>query len=296
MNSDLKVAFGVIVFNGNFVLEEALKSVYPFANQIVVAEGPVKFWQNEGYNTSNDGTNDILDNFRDPDNKLKVIHSQYNEKTEQANKYISELWKNNDYIWHLDADEIFKPEDIETVFKLLKDHKFTTAGFRSATFYGGFEKILGGFEEAHEFKRLAKFYPGSKWKTHRPPTINHTAGNRLPEKHLKKNDLYDKHGVRIYHYSYVFPRQVKEKIHYYKKAISKNNCIDNYFENVYLRWVNGEHEQVEKEYNGVHEFKPKTRGECKTKPFDREHPEIIQNNMNKLKNKFNEQLGKKHYV
>ena len=44
----MKIAFGIIVFNGNYVLKETLESIYPYANQILIAEGPVQFWQDEG--------------------------------------------------------------------------------------------------------------------------------------------------------------------------------------------------------------------------------------------------------
>ncbi len=39
----MKITFGMIVFNGNYVLEEVLASVYPYAHQILIAEGPVQF-------------------------------------------------------------------------------------------------------------------------------------------------------------------------------------------------------------------------------------------------------------
>ena len=48
---------------------------------------------------------------------------------------------------------------------------------------------------------------------------------------------------------------------------------------------------VEHKYEGVHEFKPRSRGECRTKDFDGEHPKIIKENMPKLKNRFVEQLS-----
>ena len=40
--SDLKIAFGMIVFEGDYVLEECLQQVYPYAEQILIAEGPVE--------------------------------------------------------------------------------------------------------------------------------------------------------------------------------------------------------------------------------------------------------------
>ena len=69
----MKIAFGMIVFNGGFVLEECLKSVYPFAHQILIAEGPVGYWQSQGFTTSTDETNEILQSFPDPEGKITIV-------------------------------------------------------------------------------------------------------------------------------------------------------------------------------------------------------------------------------
>jgi hypothetical protein len=297
MGYKMKITFGMIVLNGNQVLNETLRSVYPYAHQILIAEGPVLYWQEQGLKTSNDGTNEILDNFPDPDNKIKIVHSQYSEKDEQCNAYMKHLKDDTDYLWNLDCDEVFKPTDIEIVMELLDKHKYTSAGFKSVSFYGGFDKQLTGFEESAEFHRIKKVYPGSYWATHRPPTIAHKIPQeeRLPERHLNFNELSGRYGVRMYHYSYVFPDQVKNKIQYYKASLSKDNCIDNYFHEVYMPWVMGDDQikrKIEDRFDGVHEFKPMYRGSCRTANFMGEHPDIIKENMEKLKLKFNRQLSK----
>ena len=79
----MKIAFGMIVFEGDYVLKECLESIYPFASQILIAEGPVTFWQQQGRTTSLDDTNVILENFPDPENKIKIVHGQFKEKDEQ---------------------------------------------------------------------------------------------------------------------------------------------------------------------------------------------------------------------
>ena len=288
----MKIAFGIIVFNGNYVLKEVLESIYPYANQILIAEGPVQFWQDEGYSQSIDGTIELIDNFPDPDNKIKVVHGQYAEKDEQCNAYMEHITGDNDYIWNVDSDEVFKPGDIETVIDLLEKGKYTSAGFKSISFYGGFDRYLTGFEERAEFIRIRKVYPGSYWATHRPPTIAHQVSDVLPEKHLDYNYLADNYGVRMYHYSYVFPEQVRQKIQYYKQKISLDNCIDNYFSEVYYPWMMTENKlEAEQKYNGAHEFKPQYRGDCYTTEFTGKHPKVIQDNIDTLKQKITNQLG-----
>jgi len=284
----MKIAFGIIVFNSDFVLKQAIESVYPYAHQILIAEGPVNYWQKQGYTTSADRTNEIIDNFHDPDNKIQIVHSQYPEKGDQCNAYMKYLLPDTDYIWNLDADEIFKPKDIEKVMSLLHDHKYTSVGFKSLSFYGGFKRYMTGFEESAEFTRIGKVYPGAVWESHRPPRIK--SNGQFTPKHLDYNSLSNM-GVRMYHYSYVFPRQVKEKISYYKAAVALDNCIDDYFEKIYLPWVLGDHEEkcnIEDKYNGVHEFV--NRGECYTKEFVGEHPNIILRDLKELTDEFNRQL------
>jgi len=290
----MKIAFGMIVFNGNYVLKQCLESIYPYANQIVIAEGPVQYWQDEGYSTSTDGTNEIIDNFPDPENKITIIHKQYTEKSDQSNTYMREINNNNDYIWQLDSDEIYKPKDIKTIISLLEKEKYTNVSFQSCTFYGGFDYKLTGFEENCSFHRLFKIYPGSTWLKHRPPKIKHCSGIKtLPTKILTPSVLYSEYNIRMYHYSYVFSKQVSEKVGYYKKAVSKDTCIDDYFEKVYLSWVLGDtnkKKEIEDIYNGVHEFKPDRRPDCRTALFKGEHPQIILRDMEILKDKFIQQL------
>lgn len=291
------ITVGMIVFNGDYVLEECLSSIYPFVQQIIVAEGPVQFWQEQGHTTSTDKTNDILHNFYDPDKKLKVLHGQYIEKTDQSNLYMKFVNPNTDYIWHIDCDEVYKENDIKTILSLLEQNQYTSIGLQFCTFYGGFDHVLGGFEENTETHRIKRIYPGSYWSTHRPPTIAHRQPNILQNKHLDYKNLFNNYGVQIYHYSYVFPKQVKEKLLYYKQKISKDNCINNYYQEIYEPWTKANlnndeltKSTIEDKYNGVHEFLPSYRGECRTKKFEETHPYWIDKNMEKLKNKLIGQL------
>ena len=286
----LKITFGIIVLNGDFVLEEALKSIYPYAHQILIAEGPVQYWTNKGVITSTDNTNKILNNFPDPDKKITVVHGQYSEKDDQANAYMAHLKEDTDYIWNLDSDEIFLPTDIEKIIHILETEKYTSVGFKSLTFYGGFDRYLTGFEENAEFIRIRKVYPKSFWRTHRPPTIQHVwHGEKLPEKHLNFNICSSVYGIRMYHYSYVFPRQVHTKLQYYKEFLNKSGCISNYYARVYYPWVTGNDEQkatIEQQFDGVHEYEPSLRGPCRTELFTGKHPDVIVNSMDKLKIQF----------
>ena len=137
-----KIAFGMIVFEGDYVLKECLEQVYPYATQILIAEGPVKYWQDRGRTTSTDKTNEILDNFPDPENKISIVHGQYAEKDEQCNAYLNSIRPDIDYLWNLDSDELYLQSDIERMITFLEDEEPTSIGVRSKSFYGGFDQYL----------------------------------------------------------------------------------------------------------------------------------------------------------
>jgi len=250
----------------------------------------------------------MIDSFPDPENKIKIVHSQYEEKLEQTNAYMEFLDDDTDYLWNLDSDQVFKPEDIDRVFGILKKSKltYTLVTFSSLTFFGGFDRYITGFEEKAKFPGLFRVYPGSRWSSHRYPTMGHKQ-EPLPTKKLDSNMLANDYGVRMYHYGCVFAEHVYQKIKYYKEFVGKLHhgivdprkdiIIDNYFGRLFLPWVKGSdvrRQKIEKKYRGVHEFKPEKRGDSFTAKFKGEHPKIIRDNMSKLMKKFNEQLGRKY--
>ena len=113
-----------------------------------------------------------------------------------------------------------------------------------------------------------RFYPGARFATHRPPTIN--APDGMPWREHRHMNHYndDSLGIRFYHYSYVFPSQMEAKAQYYADM---GGNIPDYFDRVYLPWVMGDSEEkhrIEEEFDGVHNWLPARRGPCRTAIFD----------------------------
>ncbi len=290
----IKIAVGMIVFEGDYVIKECIKQIYPHVNQILISEGPVKYWQNKGRTTSTDNTNSIIDNYPDPDNKIKVIHGMYNEKNEQANAYCKYIEDDTDYLWMIDSDEVYKTLDILKLKEFLLIEQPTSIGIKSCTFYGGLNHVLTGFENnTDNFIRVFKFMKGSYWASHRPPTLYYNT--LIQRKHITSDELFNKTGIQFYHYSYVFPNQVKKKIDYYANSgvFISGGVIDNYFNEVYLKWVLGndnDKSNIENKYQGVHEYVPQRRGDCYTEYFGNYHPESIIESINSLRKIFDEEL------
>jgi hypothetical protein len=275
----VKLSFGIIVFNGDYVLRENLSALYPCAHEIVITEGPVKHNQKLGFTSSTDQTVDIIKSFPDPQNKIRLISGKWENKDQMCNVYLKGM--TGDYVWHIDADELYLSNDIEKVIKYLENNKNCySMSFRLYSFYGGFERYVSGFDENFEVHRIQKFIPGkSVWKTHRPPTmIWPPSGKTCREMGHVDYKITSSWGIRIYHYSYVFPKQVKEKCDYYQKRFS--GLIPDYWNKLFVPWMKADTDEdkriVEKPTQGVHMWLPHRRGPAFTKKFPGQHPETIE--------------------
>ena len=212
----LRFSFGMIVFNGAEFLKEVLESIYDIAYEIIVIEGPdlnaLPMAGPDGGST--DGTMTILGEFPDPQKKLRVIRGVWESKDQQSNRFIEEA--TGDYIWQVDDDEVYKKEDLLKVEQfLLDDPEITAVAFHWQNFFKGFDRIMVA-DPPYEVWRLFRFHSGFRFSTHRPPTVvDPSSGavmNRL--KPLHGYVLADA-GIFIYHYSYIFDAQIRDKIQYH---------------------------------------------------------------------------------
>src|SRR5262245_14627805 len=120
-----RISFGIIVFNGEPFIRYNLRALYPFAYQILVVEGACAAAKTiataDGHSTDN--TLEILHQFKsdeDPENKLQIITRDgfWSEKDEQSQAYAAKA--TGDFLWQVDIDEFYKPEDMEAIINLLQ--------------------------------------------------------------------------------------------------------------------------------------------------------------------------------
>jgi hypothetical protein len=280
----MKITFLVIAFQADHTLEPCLKSIMPFG-RVVAAEGPVAFWQRRGFTTSTDTTNDILDK-----HNIITAQGQWTEKTDEANAALALVPDDTDFVWCVDADEIWKAETIQRVRMILDEGKTDSMSFKAVSFYGGFERYMTGFEENFEVVRIQRYYPGARFTTHRPPTINASDGKPWRNHRHITHELTDEMGLRFYHYSYVFPSQMRMKAEYYAEM---GGTIPDYYRRVYLPWVLGNETArsvIEDEFDGVHNWLPDRRGQCRTERFTGSHPREIELALPEMRKRFNFEL------
>lgn len=229
-----RITFGIIVLNGEPFVRYNLRSLYPFAHQIIVVEGASPAATNiatpRGH--SLDSTLKTLHSFRtneDPEGKLTIITAEDEghpdgfwpgEKHEQSQAYAKRA--TGDYLWQVDIDEFYKPEQVQAILEMLDENPGITAiSFPTRTFWGGLDYEVDSWylrRGAKNFHRLFKWGPGYQYVTHRPPTVHDSQGQNLRDLNWIPGKKIARKGINLYHYSLLFPKQVTEKCEYYGKA------------------------------------------------------------------------------
>jgi hypothetical protein len=236
MMNNLKpeISFGIIVLNGEPFNRYCIRALYPHAHEIIIAEGACEGSRSisttDGH--SLDGTLEILrkiKEFEDPEGKITIVTAEDEghpdgfwpgEKHEQSQAYAKRARGN--YLWQVDIDEFYKDEDIILIKKILESRpEITAVSFKQIQFWGGFNYTVDSWylrRGMDEFHRLFKWDKGYRYSNHRPPTVLNDKGQDTRTINWMGKKETSKLGIFLYHYSFVFPKQVKEKATYYKNA------------------------------------------------------------------------------
>jgi hypothetical protein len=235
-----KVSFGMIVLNGEPFLRYNLRALYPFAHQIIVAEGasPKAAHAATADGHSVDGTLATLRRFKaeeDREGKLVIVTAEddghpdgfwHGEKDQQSQAYARRA--TGDWLWQIDCDEFYQPADMARVLAYLQAHPETTCvTFRGVHFWGGFDYVVeGGLFMQRRFqgelwgryRRLFKWGPGYSYSTHRPPTVLDAQGRDTATLQRRFADSAVAGGpVPLYHYMMLLPFQFTRKGRYYEQ-------------------------------------------------------------------------------
>lgn len=246
-----RVTFGMIVLNGEPFLRYNLRALYRFAHEIIVVEGPAPAAASivtpDGHST--DGTLDTLREFKqneDPDDKVTIVTAEDEgypngfwpgEKDEMSEAYARRA--TGDYLWQVDVDEFYKPEDMRAVIQILvEDADITAMSFKTFSFWGGFDYTVDGWylrRGAAIYHRLFRWGPGYHYVTHRPPTVHDPDGHDLRSLRWIGGHELSGRGIALYHYSLVFPKQVVDKCEYYGNAAwARRAKAQQWAQNVFL--------------------------------------------------------------
>lgn len=228
MSDNPRITFGMIVLNGEPFTRYNLRSLYPYAHQIIVVEGACQSAKNiatpDGH--SRDTTLEVLRRFQaeeDPENKVLVVTAEdeahpdgfWSEKDEMSQAYAKRA--TGDYLWQVDSDEFYTESTMQQVIDMITaDRSITEIDFTQFTFWGGFDYIAdGSFLRHFDVRRVFAWGPGYKYAKHRPPTILTDQGADVHTIKLVTARTTADAGLRMMHYSLLLPQQVTEKCDYY---------------------------------------------------------------------------------
>jgi ubiquinone/menaquinone biosynthesis C-methylase UbiE len=225
----VKITFGLIVLNGEPFLRYNLRALYPYAHQIIVVEGACPAAKDvaktDGH--SRDGTIGVIRHMQkaeDPDHKIVFVTAEdeghpngfWSEKDEMSQAYAKRATGN--YLWQVDVDEFYMPRDMERVIAMLeRDPRISAVSFQPRSFWGGLDYQVDGLQlqkSLPEMHRLFAWKPEYTYLTHRVPTVvDEKFRNLRGIKPVTASDMSAK-GIYLYHYEYLFPKQVLEKCSY----------------------------------------------------------------------------------
>jgi glycosyltransferase involved in cell wall biosynthesis len=250
-----KITFGIIVLNGEPFIRYCLRSIYPFAYEIIVVEGGHEDARSvctaDGH--SIDTTLETLYKFKkeeDLENKVTIVTRNGfwpkkdelgRDRTPQSRAYAEKA--SGDYLWQIDIDEFYKAEDMKTIINLLNmDSSITAISFKQKSFWGGIDYLSESYALLRNkggWNRIFKWKEGYKYITHEPPTVVDEKGTNLHQKHWISGERMKKRNIYMYHYSLLFPWQVKQKVKVYKeeKPESYSELIE-WAENNYFKLGN----------------------------------------------------------
>ena len=165
---DPRITFGIIILNGEPFIRYNLRAIYPFAHEILIVEGA--YWASsitataDGHSTDN--TLEELYRFKreeDPRGIITIITKEglWSGLTEQCQAWTEKV--TGDYIWAIDIDEFYKPDDMQKVISLIKnDPEITMISFKLIQFCFNFDYTIHSCRDYFkhgimEFRRIFKF-------------------------------------------------------------------------------------------------------------------------------------------
>lgn len=248
----MRITFGIIVLNGEPFVRYNLRALYPFAHQIIVVEGAAlsaaTIATSDGH--SRDGTLSALRTFKseeDPEDKIMVVCAEdeghengfwIGEKHEMSQAYAKRA--TGDWLWQVDIDEFYHPNDMKRVIQMLDDQPgITQVSFRVKTYFGSPNYLVDSVylrEGANAFRRLFAWGLGYRYVSHRPPTVVDGIGQDLATRASISAEVMARRGIYLHHYEQLFPKQVQEKCAYYARVDWSRELreVEDWAKNCYL--------------------------------------------------------------
>ena len=219
---NFKVSYAMNVLNGEPFIKFQLQSIYDHAHEIIIIEGAYKKFRfaTKGFR-SKDKTLAIIENFPDPEKKIKLIKKNefFEDRKEMCNEFMKYL--TGDILWQIDVDEFYDKSTHEYVKQVfLEDDLLDQVSFNFYDYYKTFDWIINGYpEEFLDVIRVNRIFKGMRWANQRPPTL--ALNNQIikPRKKINGSEM-KKNNHYMHNLTMIFDSQVKDKFIYYNAKSS----------------------------------------------------------------------------
>lgn len=260
--SKVSISANIMLINEEFWIQKQLEYIYDFFDEIVICEGcelknyPSDIGFNKGitdHGFSTDRTREIIENFPDPENKIKFITQGFCNDKVQLSQQMYEI-STGDYVWQIDCDEFYTHNCRNEIKDFLTSNKdVNQINFRMYHFID-FNNCIHGengksWGDNIPIRRVFRKETDNNFISHRPPTINYRTPGRVVDRDQSLN-----YGWVMHHYGYVFDWQVNKKANYYPDGKMMKRLKEAWKKDHTLPLLYG----------------------SKTEPFKGKHPEIIE--------------------
>lgn len=236
-----KVVGCTIACNEEEFLELAIDSIAPVTDEYIIVVGGNEYAVASGMchpnGTPKDDTLDIAYSLQEKYN-VKVIPPPgrpWKSKIEMRNAYAKYL-NQGEWMFMVDADEVYSKEQLWRVSQLMKGYEVLILQFY--LFWNNMQTVGTGSWDKYPQERVVRWRQGYHYKHPNHLNVADNSGN--PACH--KVPTYKGKERLFYHYAYVRPiEKISQKIEYYKHQLAKewgqkNSILNNYMENIYLKW------------------------------------------------------------
>ena len=215
--SDFKVSYAMNVLNGEPFIKFQLQSIYDYAHEIIIIEGAYKkfSYATNGFR-SKDNTVSIIENFPDPQNKIKLIKKDefFEDRKEMCNEFMKYI--TGDILWQIDVDEFYDISTHKYIRQIfLNDDLLDQVSFKFYDYYKTFDWIINGYPEQYiDVIRVNRVFKGMRWANQRPPTLELNNKIIIPRKKMSGVEM-EKNNHYMHNLTMIFDSQVKDKFIYY---------------------------------------------------------------------------------
>jgi glycosyltransferase involved in cell wall biosynthesis len=250
-----KIGVITIGLNEEQFIGASLKAVIRHRNisKVAVVEGAVNLFAHacDENGLSIDKTNKEILKIISLENGSKIIYERHgwaNNKADLRNRALKLLGNDIDYVLVVDADEVWKQEDLDLLVKTIKEnHRIGVIKFPFYHFWKKKDQITTGSMWDSMLFRCFKFEDKSfHWGSHEMPVINNK-GQRIDQ---VLGSIVNKE-IHVYHYGAMKDeKNIKDKLKFYAARDTQLKVRD-----TFSKWKPGQDTQWTHGGGKVEEFK-----------------------------------------